>query len=242
MPPLPAPSLDETLSKSPEAISGMFNRIAKTYDRLNDCMTIGLHRRWKQEACRALCLKPGDEVLDVCTGTGDLAFLLSGLTGESGHVTGLDFSEEMLGIARRRSLNSSNITWVQGDALALPFEDNRFDGVIISFGLRNVASVHGALREMVRVTKPGGWVVNLDTASDCRNPLFWFYFSTMMPMLGKWLAQDQQAYRYLCQSAKSFETPHQIASHFQQLGLRETRVAYSAFRSVSYQAGRKEPL
>jgi demethylmenaquinone methyltransferase / 2-methoxy-6-polyprenyl-1,4-benzoquinol methylase len=235
---LPTPA-HEPPSKSPDAISGMFNRIAKTYDLLNDCMTAGMHRHWKKQACRALNLKPGDSVLDVCTGTGDLAAILSGMVGRDGKVTAIDFSEEMLEIARDKYKNIDNISWVQGDALALPFEDNQFDGVIVSFGLRNVASVPGALAEMARVVRPGGWVVNLDTASDCKNPLFWFYFSTVMPLLGKLVAGDYTAYQYLCRSTQTFETPEQIAAHLRQFGLNHNRIIYLALGSVSYQAGCK---
>lgn len=219
----------------------MFNRIARTYDLLNDCMTGGMHRRWKRQACQALGLKPGDSVLDVCTGTGDLAAMLSDIVGRQGHVTGIDFSSEMLQVARQRFLDRSNVTWVQGDALALPFDDNRFDGAIISFGLRNVASVPQALAEMVRVVKPGGWVVNLDTASDCKNPLFWWYFSTVMPLFGRLFARDQQAYQYLCHSTQTFETPRQVEQLMQECSLSSTKIVYLGFGSVSLQAGQKNP-
>ncbi len=226
-------------SKSPDVISGMFNRIAKTYDLLNDCMTGGMHRIWKQQACQALQLKPGQRVLDVCTGTGDLASYLSTLVGPQGQVTGIDFSAQMLHVARKRFGHIPQIDWIQGDALALPFEDNCFDGCIISFGLRNVSSVEQALSEMARVTRPGGWVINLDTASDCKNPLFWLYFSTIMPLLGKLLARDQQAYQYLCRSTQSFAPPPQLAQTLSGLGLQDVEIVYMGFGSVSYQRGQK---
>jgi demethylmenaquinone methyltransferase / 2-methoxy-6-polyprenyl-1,4-benzoquinol methylase len=220
----------------------MFNRIAGTYDLLNDCMTGGMHRWWKQQACRSLKLQPGDTVLDVCTGTGDLAFILSKIVGPQGQVVALDFSEEMLAIAHKRFSKAANITWVQGDALNLPFETDRFQGAIISFGLRNVSSVPQTLSEMARVIRPGGRVVNLDTASDCQNPLFWLYFSKVMPALGRILSQDQDAYRYLCQSARTFETPAGIAAHLQELGLLETHIQRFALGSVSLQSGIKPEL
>lgn len=237
--PNPAPHPVEELSKSPEVIAGMFNRIAKTYDVLNDCMTGGMHRQWKAQACKALQLKPGGRVLDVCTGTGDLAAMLSGLVGETGQVEGIDFSEEMLAVAQKRFAQVGNIKWCQGDALALPYEDNRFDGAIISFGLRNVMDIEKALAEMVRVVRPGGWVVNLDTASDCKNPLFWLYFSKIMPLLGRVLAGDTQAYQYLCRSSKTFATPSQIQQLLHHLGLQNTAVRYFGLGSVSFQAGQK---
>lgn len=233
------PPAPPELAKAPEAISGMFNRIARTYDFLNDCMSGGMHRLWKQQACKALCLEPGSTVLDVCTGTGDLAAILAQMVGPAGQVYAVDFSQAMLEVARKRFAHIPNITWVYGDALALPFEDNRFDGAIISFGLRNVASVEKALGEMVRVIKPQRWVVNLDTASDCKNPLFWFYFSVIMPFLGQLFSSDPTAYRYLCQSTRMFETPSEITAHLIQHGLVNTQIRYFGFGGVSYQAGLK---
>ncbi len=235
----PAATRNSPPPKSPEVISGMFNRIADTYDLLNDCMTGGMHRAWKLKACRALQLQPGDSVLDVCTGTGDLAAMLSGIVGSTGRVTGLDFSKDMLAVARTRHAASNAITWVEGDALNLPFEDNTFNGAIISFGLRNVASVEKALAEMVRVVKPGGRVINLDTASDCRNPLFWFYFSTIMPLLGKLLARDEQAYSYLCRSTETFESPAEIDRIMGQSGLKNVEIQYLGLRSVALIIGQK---
>ena len=232
----------EGLDKSPEQISRMFNRIAPTYDRLNDWMTLGLHRTWKRKACEALQLKPGDSVLDVCTGTGDLAATLAQQVGPIGQVTALDFSSEMLAIAQNRFLENAMhapIQWTQGDALALPFENETFHGAVISFGLRNVANVQQALSEMARVVKPGGWVVNLDTASDCANPLFWLYFSKIMPLLGRFLARDEQAYGYLCQSTQQFETPITLISYFQNVGLCQNRLFRFGLGSVAMQVGQK---
>jgi demethylmenaquinone methyltransferase / 2-methoxy-6-polyprenyl-1,4-benzoquinol methylase len=227
------------LSKAPEAISGMFNRIAKTYDLLNDVMTLGMHRRWKQQACRALGLQPSDRVLDVCTGTGDLAAILS---PQVSAVTGLDFSNQMLFQARMRFAHFSNITWQQGDALALPFEDNSFDSVMISFGLRNVHSVRGCIEEMVRVVKPGGRILNLDTASDNNNPLFWIYFNHLMPRLGGWIARDENAYAYLCQSTQAFASPSELQQYFELAGLRKVEMKRLGFGAVAMHVGEKPIL
>ena len=198
-----------------------------------------MHRHWKQAACEMLKLQPGGKVLDVCTGTGDLAAVLSHQVGETGQVEALDFSAEMLAIGRQRFSSCSNIRWVEGDALALPYADNTFDGAIISFGLRNVASVPGALAEMVRVIRPGGRVINLDVASDVRNPLFWFYFSTIMPRLGKWMARDPVAYSYLCQSARAFQTPQQLGTLLTESGLVSVFIRRFGFGSVALQVGVK---
>src|ERR1700733_6766077 len=117
--------------EKPQYVQGLFQRIASHYDLMNDVMTLGLHRLWKRQACRLLQLKPGDSVLDVCCGTGDLALGLKRLFPDVS-VTGLDFCEDMLVLARQRAEKSSlGSDFLQGDALALPFEDNRFDGVVI---------------------------------------------------------------------------------------------------------------
>lgn len=220
-------------------VQQMFNRIAPTYDLLNDCISFGMHRQWKRQACKMLCLQPGAQVLDVCTGTGDLTALLRQHVGTTGTVVGIDFSEEMLTVARKRFSNTQNVTFQQGDALALPLETNRFDGAIVSFGLRNVADISQAVAEMVRVIKPGGWVVNLDTAPNPSLPGYWFYFSKVMPLLGRLLSMDPTAYGYLSSSTRSFLEPPELAALFKAQGLVNVSIRPLAFGSVSVQAGQK---
>lgn len=217
----------------------MFDRIAGTYDLLNDCISMGFHRRWKRLACRRLNLRPGDRVLDVCSGTGDLIGYLLPLVGETGHVTGLDFSENMLAIARERYRQTPNVSFIQGDAMALPFEDNHFDGAIISFGLRNVVDIPLALAEMQRVIKPGGWMVNLDTCPVPKIPGVHFYFSKIMPLIGRLLSRDAQAYRYLSASTQNFLTPQALAGHFAAAGCQAVTSETLMLGSVSLQCGQK---
>jgi demethylmenaquinone methyltransferase/2-methoxy-6-polyprenyl-1,4-benzoquinol methylase len=218
-------------------VQQMFDRIAPSYDGLNDCISLGMHRGWKRRACAALKLPRGGQVLDVCTGTGDLTPVLRKHVGPDGKVVGLDFSANMLSKAKDR------FPWVaeflQGDALALPFEANRFDGAIVSFGLRNVTDVPQALAEMARVVKPGGWVVNLDTSPTPKLPGYWFYFSKVVPFLGGLLALDKEAYAYLAESTRRFYTPEQLAGFFQQAGLSAVTVEHFGFGAVSLQAGQK---
>lgn len=229
---------------TPVTIQQMFNRIAKTYDVLNDCISFGMHRLWKRRACQQLQLKPGDHVLDVCTGTGDLIGYLLPLVGKTGAVTGLDFSEEMLNVARERfpENTSNNIHLQQGDALALPFEDNTFDGAMISFGLRNVTDIPGAIREMTRVVKPSGWVVNLDTCPQPKLPGYWLYFKHIMPRIGKLICQDkgaESAYSYLSASTQNFLSPDELKTVFESAGLHPVSSQTLMFQSVSLQAGQK---
>lgn len=220
-------------------VQALFNRIAGTYDLLNDCISFGMHRQWKQKACRALQLKSGDAVLDVCTGTGDLLAYLRPQVAETGRLVGLDFSEQMLAVARKRFAEDKNIQLLQGDAMALPFEDGVFDGAVISFGLRNVTDVSTVLQEMARVVRPGGWIVNLDTAPNPSLPGYWFYFTKIMPWFGKLLAMDKKAYEYLSTSSKHFDAPEQLKAQFERIGLRMVSIESLAFGSVAIIKGCK---
>lgn len=222
-----------------ERVQQMFDRIAGRYDLLNHWISMGFHRAWKRRACDNLRLNPGDRVLDVCTGTGDLIELLLDRVGPSGEVTGLDFSSQMLAIARERLAHAPNVRFDQGDAMALPYADHTFDGAIISFGLRNVTDIPVALSEMHRVIKPGGWMVNLDTAPSPPLPGFQFYFSHVVPWLGGLLARDAQAYRYLSESTRHFLSPDELKQAFIQAGCQTVSSQTLMWGAVSLQAGQK---
>lgn len=234
---LPNPSQAD-VSKASQ-VQDMFDRIAGTYDTLNDWISMGFHKQWKREACRKLHLPSGGKALDVCTGTGDLIAYLLPLVGNSGEVAGLDFSEKMLQCARQRYQNQPNVSLTQGDALALPYADNTFDAAIISFGLRNVTNIPQALAEMHRVLKPGGWMVNLDTCPKPLLPGMNFYFSKIMPLIGGALAKDAQAYKYLSESTRHFLSPAQLKSAFEVAGCVQVTSQTLMLGSVSLQAGQK---
>ena len=155
----------QTGTLPPEGVRRMFDRIAPVYDSMNRLMTAGLDRRWRQEAAAAV-VRPGDRVLDVCCGTGDLALAASQAGGK---VTGLDFSEPMLERARAKS---PELEWVSGDALALPFVDGSFDAVTIGFGLRNLSEAEEGLPEMRRVLSPGGrlGILEITAPAACSRP------------------------------------------------------------------------
>jgi demethylmenaquinone methyltransferase / 2-methoxy-6-polyprenyl-1,4-benzoquinol methylase len=228
-----------TLDEKPRFVQGLFNRIAGRYDTLNNVISLGMHWGWKRKAVAALQLKQGQHALDVCTGTGDLLGLLVQHVGGTGQVTGLDFSYEMLNVARKRYAGHSAIHLVQGDAMALPFEDASFHGSIVSFGLRNVADVQDAIQELVRCTQTGGWVVNLDTAPIAQLPGFSLYFKYIMPRFGQLLAGDKQAYQYLQASTEAFLTPEQLAQCFELAGLRNVSIQRIGFGSVAMIQGQK---
>jgi ubiquinone/menaquinone biosynthesis methyltransferase len=232
------PQPDELHADKSAQVQRMFDRLAPRYDQLNDWMSMGIHRFWKRLACQKLQLKPGARVLDICTGTGDLTGILHGLVGESGFVEGLDFSHDMLALARQR-FQQPNIRFTQGDALALPYPDASFDGAIISFGLRNVTDIPKALAEMHRVIKPVARMVNLDTCPTPELPLLNLYVSQVIPRLGRLLAGDEAAYRYLSESTRHFLTPAELKLAFESAGCNAVESTTLMFGLASLQVGQK---
>lgn len=154
-----------TVKPSAAEIEAIFNRIAPVYDRLNDRLSFGQHRIWKLMAVKWSEAELGDDVLDICCGSGDLALLLAKEVGNRGRVTGLDFASEQLAIAKQRQMiKCPNVPmdWIEGDALALPFADNRFDCTTMGYGLRNVTDISLSLQELRRVLKPEAKAAILD--------------------------------------------------------------------------------
>src|SRR5215211_6385418 len=152
-------------------VRAMFDRIASVYDLMNSVMTVGLHHRWRSRAADLAAVGPGDGVLDVATGTGDLALELARRVGPDGEVIGSDFSDGMLELARKKA---PGIKFEQGNALDLPYDDASFDAVTVGFGARNFSDLPQGLREMTRVVRPGGRVVILEITTPDRPPLAWF--------------------------------------------------------------------
>jgi len=199
----------------PEGVRRMFDRIAPVYDSMNRLMTAGLDRRWRRETAAAV-VQPGDRVLDVCCGTGDLALAAS---EAGGGVTGLDFSAPMLERARGKS---SEIEWIEGDALALPFADGSFDAVTIGFGLRNLPNVERGLTELRRVLRPGGRLAILEITRP-RGPLapfYRFWFDGVIPLAGKVLPGGS-AYSYLPASVRRFPAPEGLSKLLDDAGFAE---------------------
>ena len=202
----------------------MFDRIAQVYDLLNTVMTAGLHHRWRERAADLARVGPGARVLDVATGTGDLAIELARRVAPGGEVVGSDFSEAMLARARRKPKPAgAELRFEWGDALELPFADGAFDAATVGFGARNFSDLSRGLEEMVRVVRPGGRVVVLEFTSPTRPPLSIFYslwFDRVVPLLGR-LAGDPDAYSYLPDSVKRFPAPAGLAAVLERAGLRE---------------------
>ncbi len=207
----------------------MFDRIAGVYDLMNTAMTAGMHHRWRERAADRAELEPGNSALDVCCGTGDLAFELARRVGPQGAVVGCDFSEPMLEHARRkaaeRGLGQVRFEWA--DALELPYPDGAFDAVTVGFGARNLADLQRGLAELARVLRPGGRLVILEITQPRRPPLSIFYslwFDRIVPVLGA-VAGDSDAYAYLPQSVKRFPSPLSLAELMAASGLE--RIGYT---------------
>jgi len=198
----------------------MFDRIAPVYDAMNHAMTAGLDRRWRKETARAV-VSPGDRVLDACCGTGDLA--LADLHAGGARVTGLDFSERMLERARAKS---SEVEWVQGDALALPFADGSFDGATVGFGVRNLDDLEAGLHELRRVLRQGGrlGILEITRPRGLLRPFYKLWFDGLIPLAGK-LLPGGSAYTYLPASVRRFPEAKDFAelmktAGFEQVGYR----------------------
>jgi demethylmenaquinone methyltransferase / 2-methoxy-6-polyprenyl-1,4-benzoquinol methylase len=188
----------------------MFDRIARRYDLVNTVLSGGTDGGWRRKAARATALVPGGSALDVACGSGKLTAVLARIAGSGGRVVGLDFSPQMLEIARR---DHPGIEFLEGDALNLPFENASFDAATIAFGLRNLADPVRGLREMQRVVKRGGRSVVLEFARPPKNlagGAYRLYLRTVLPAVGGALSGQLAAYRYLSDTIDSYRTPEEL--------------------------------
>jgi demethylmenaquinone methyltransferase/2-methoxy-6-polyprenyl-1,4-benzoquinol methylase len=201
----------------PDAVRGMFDRIAPVYDAMNRVMTAGLDRSWRRLTVEAV-VQPGDRVLDACCGTGDLAVAAE---REGGIVTGLDFSPRMLERARKKS---ETVTWIEGDLLALPFDEGSFDAATVGFGVRNVADLEAALAELHRVLRPGGRLAILEITQPRGGlrPFFSLWFERIVPLLGK-ILPGGKAYTDLPASVRRFPGAEELAALLEQRGFEQVR-------------------
>jgi demethylmenaquinone methyltransferase/2-methoxy-6-polyprenyl-1,4-benzoquinol methylase len=224
----------------PIYVNQMFARIAPTYDLMNRLMTGGQDRRWRELLLDLCDLPVQGRLLDVGTGTGDIAAAARRRLPHA-EVVGVDFTYEMMAIGKSRPFRRP-LPFVQGDTLALPFADNSFDAVVSGFLLRNVVDRVAVLAEHARVTKPGGKVVCLETTppeNSLLGPLFQLYFFYLVPLLGGLVSGDAEAYRYLPHSTVAFPMPAALHHMMEQAGLRNVVFQETMFGSVAIHVGTK---
>jgi len=220
-------------NQTPESqVQGLFKRIAGNYDQMNNLISLGTHKHWRKVAMTKMALKPGSFVLDLCCGTGDWTIALAKATGPSGQVVGLDFSAEMLAVAKKKvavaGLND-RVTLVQGDAMTLPYSNDQFDVVTIGFGLRNVPDANQVLREMHRVVRPGGQVASLETSQPTQPvvKMGWKVYFKLVPMMAKIAVHDYHDYAYLQRTAAEFVNAKQLAQMYDNACF--THINYQTF-------------
>ncbi len=182
-------------------IRTIFNRIAPVYDQLNDWLSLGQHHVWKEMTAKWSAAKPGDTSLDLCCGSGDLSFRLARRVGRNGQVYGVDFSSQLLEIAKKRCQSQypqPKITWVEADVLSLPFEDNQFDAATMGYGLRNVTDIHRSLKELHRVLKAGAKAAILDFHRPSNPQLRafqqWYLGNLVVPIANNLGLKEEYAY------------------------------------------------
>lgn len=211
-------------------VNDLFASIARRYDLLNDLQSFGLHRLWKKRVVRLAAPGKGDRALDLCCGTGDIAFALA---KQGADTTGLDFSAQMLAVAESRRQKAhlksqiSNLNLIQGDAQHLPFADNSFDAVTMGYGLRNLTSWERGVDEMVRVARPRGRIVVLDFGKP-PNPIWRaMYFAHLrcsVPIIGLLFCGNARAYAYILESLKHYPAQLAVAEKMRALKLANVKV------------------
>ncbi len=210
-------------------VHGVFTRVASKYDIMNDLMSLGIHRIWKDAMMDWLAPRPGQRLLDVAGGTGDVAFRFLKRAGAGAHATVLDLTESMLleGQKRAEAENmAQSLDWIVGDAMALPFADNSFDVYTISFGIRNVTRIEDALREAYRVLRPGGRLMVLEFShipNDMMQKAYDLYSFNVIPVMGQVVANDRDSYQYLVESIRRFPGQERFAQMIREAGFGQVK-------------------
>ena len=225
------PAADQSLIPNPQSrlppakeasrIAGMFDAIAERYDFLNHLLSAGLDKRWRRQAIDVLQLTGRETVLDLCTGTADLALAAMSAQPRARRVVGVDFSAAMLQIGKTKiggaGASAPAIRLIRGDAMRIPLRDGTADAATIGFGIRNVEQPNSACREIARVLRPGGTLVilefSLPRSPALRNFYLW-YFRKILPLIGRVVSKHPSAYTYLPESVEAFPSPEEFAQHF----------------------------
>ncbi len=235
----------EANAEKKQQVSKMFNNISKTYDFLNHFLSLGIDRRWRKKAIAELKDIQPETILDIATGTGDLA-IEANKQLQPKKIIGVDISVGMLDVGREK-LKKKNldhiITLDEGDSENLPFQDNSFDAVIVAFGVRNFANVEKGLSEMIRVLRPGGKCVILEFSKPKVFPikqLYNFYFSAILPGIGRLTSKDKKAYSYLYESVQAFPEGKAFEDLLLKLGLKQTKCTALTMGICSIYSGVKQ--
>lgn len=212
-----------------EKVHQVFQTIYKKYDSMNSLISFNRHKAWRRKADETVGAREGEQILDVCCGTGDWTLSLAKAVGTTGKVVGLDFSDNMLKVARAKLdvTPLKNVALVNGDAMNIPFSEASFDRVTIGFGLRNVPDYLTVLKEMFRVLKPGGRIVCLETSQPkipVYRQLYFFYFRFIMPLLGKLFAGSYKEYAWLNESTQKFPDREKLVQLFHAAGFEKVSV------------------
>jgi demethylmenaquinone methyltransferase/2-methoxy-6-polyprenyl-1,4-benzoquinol methylase len=235
-----------TIDKSGERVQRMFGEIAPHYDRMNHLLSLNVDRYWRRWAVKKLQPVAGEPILDVCTGTGDLAFAFRRATGGKSEIVAADFCREMLEIGRRKQEKmgiGSELTFIEADAQTLPLPDDRFAIVSVAFGLRNVADTNRGLAEMTRVCQPGGQVAILEFSTPRWQPLraiYLLYFRHVLPRIGQFFARNKSAaYEYLPATVAQFPDGEALAERMRAVGLKNVKFWPLTFGIATLYVGRK---
>lgn len=220
------PYKDSNLSKK-QQVEQMFDTISGNYDSLNRMISLGTDQGWRRKVLKMVSDTNPESILDIATGTGDLAILLS--KSNAKRIVGLDLSAGMLEVGKTKvkALGLQNkIEMIQGDSENLPFQDNTFDAITVAFGIRNFENLEKGLSEILRVLKPNGIFVILETSVPTKFPFkqgYNFYMKTFMPLMGKVFSKDQKAYEYLSESAKNFPYGEKLNAILQKVGFKNVK-------------------
>ncbi|SES80611.1 2-octaprenyl-6-methoxy-1,4-benzoquinone methylase /demethylmenaquinone methyltransferase [Oceanobacillus limi] len=212
-----------------ERVHHVFEKIYDKYDSMNSIISFQKHKSWRKDVMERMNVFKDASALDVCCGTGDWSIALAEAVGDNGKIVGLDFSENMLSVAKEKNkeLKYEQLEFIHGNAMELPFEDNSFDYVTIGFGLRNVPDYMTVLKEMYRVVKPSGKVVCLETSQPTLfgfRQLYYFYFRFIMPLFGRLFAKSYKEYAWLHESAKNFPDKSELKQMFLEAGFSQVEV------------------
>jgi len=227
-------------------VQRMFGEIAPYYDRMNHLLSLNVDRYWRRWTVRKLQPQPGEPILDVCTGTGDLAFAFQRATGGQSEIVAADFCREMLEIGRRKQATASignELAFIEADTQNLPLPDDHFAIVSVAFGLRNVADTNRGLAEMTRVCRPGGQVAILEFSTPRWQPLraiYLCYFHYVLPRVGQFFARNKSAaYEYLPATVAQFPDGERLAERMRAVGLKNVKYWPLTFGIATLYVGRK---